>query len=270
MTSYFRRTGPHTFQPTELTGGAWALDEQHIAPMTGLIVHEVDRLVAARGGDELVTGRISMDILGVLKVADEFELTVQVIRPGRTIELLEAVVVTRGRAAVRARVWRMGRTDTAAVAGGAPEPLPDPEQLGTYSLGDVWGGGYIASIALRPVVASVPGRGTVWIGTDTSLVAGEQAGELAEWVKLIDTANGIAVRESPMEWMFPNLDLTIHLHRQPRGRWTGLDTEVIFGADGQGLTSSTLHDVHGPVGRAEQILTVRQLQAFHRSPVRTG
>src|SRR5690606_40119049 len=71
--------------------------------------------------------------------------------------------------------------------------------------------------------------------------------------------NGIAVREAPTEWMFPNVDLTVHLHRQPRGRWVGLDTEVVFGPTGQGLTSTVLHDRDGEVGRAQQILTVRPL-----------
>ncbi|MBF6247996.1 thioesterase family protein, partial [Nocardia elegans] len=41
------------------------------------------------------------------------------------------------------------------------------------------------------------------------------------------------------------------------GQWTGLDTTVTWGADGQWLTSTVLHDIHGPVGRVEQILTVR-------------
>jgi hypothetical protein len=61
--------------------------------------------------------------------------------------------------------------------------------------------------------------------------------------------------------MFPNVDLGIHLHRQPAGRWTGLDTTVTFGPTGQGVTSTVLHDVAGPVGHAQQILTVRPLPA---------
>jgi hypothetical protein len=34
---------------------------------------------------------------------------------------------------------------------------------------------------------------------------------------------------------------------------------VTIGANGVGLTSTTLHDERGPVGRAEQILTVRPM-----------
>ena len=65
------------------------------------------------------------------------------------------------------------------------------------------------------------------------------------------------MRESPDHWLFPNLDLTIHLYRTPVAGWVGLDTTVTFGPTGLGLTSSALHDTLGPVGRAEQILTVR-------------
>ena len=39
--------------------------------------------------------------------------------------------------------------------------------------------------------------------------------------------------------------------------WVGFDTQVAFGPTGLGLTSSVLHDIEGPVGRAQQMLTVR-------------
>ncbi len=75
----------------------------------------------------------------------------------------------------------------------------------------------------------------------------------------VDTANGIAVRRSPREWMSPDVDLTTHLHQQPAGRWVGLDSTVVFGPDGAGLTTTVLHDLTGPVGRAGRLLTVRPL-----------
>jgi hypothetical protein len=74
---------------------------------------------------------------------------------------------------------------------------------------------------------------------------------------LVDTANGIAVRADPHRWIFPNVDLTVHLYRQPVGAWVGLDSSAIFGPTGQGLTSSVLHDIYGSVGHANQTLTVR-------------
>jgi len=132
----------------------------------------------------------------------------------------------------------------------------------------VWPGGYIAALQFCNGRDNVPGRGQVWIRTDKTLVEGVTSSATAAFVGLVDTANGVVVRVGPREWMYPNVDLSIHLYRQPAGGPVGLDTTVVFGAGGVGLTSSTLHDVRGPVGRAEQILTIRPLPAQGpRTPV---
>jgi hypothetical protein len=256
--SYYEPAGGGRYKPTTHAGGAWDPEEQHFSPLGGLIVHAIDRFVAGRGDRGLVLSRVSFDILGRLAL-DECEIRVETVRPGRTIELVEAVVLIRDRAVVRARAWLLGTGDTASVAGGDDRRLTPPEELTSWTLTDVWPGGYIASVDIRPVAPPRPGRTTAWIGTELDLVAGEASSPLASFVALIDTANGIAVRQNPTEWMFPNVDLTIHLHRQPEGRWTGLDTSVTFGPTGQGVTSTVLHDTLGPVGHAEQILTVRPL-----------
>ncbi|MGW8378289.1 thioesterase family protein [Streptomyces sp. ODS28] len=256
---YFERVDEGVYKPTAHAGGAWRTDEQHFSPLGGLILHAVDRHLAAQDGPRLLVSRVSFDILGQIAL-DETRIVVETLRPGRTIELLEATAYIGGRAVVRARVWLLAPQDTAEVAGGGPEPLPAPESLPRWDLSERWSGGYIASIDVRPVGEPQPGRTTAWISSPLSVVQGEVSGPVAEFVALVDTANGIAVRRSPQEWMFPNVDLTVHFHRQPVAGWTGLDTTVVFGPTGQGVTSTVLHDVHGPVGYAEQQLTVRPQQ----------
>ena len=59
-------------------------------------------------------------------------MTVETIRPGRTIELVEATLVAGERPVVRARAWRIARGDTASVAGGLPEPLPPPDTFAPW------------------------------------------------------------------------------------------------------------------------------------------
>jgi hypothetical protein len=255
---YYERVDEHRFKPTVHAGGAWDADEQHFSPLGGLVVHAVDRYLAERPGEELVLARISFDILGRLAL-EECEIRVEAIRPGRTIELLEAVVLIGDRPVVRARAWLVASLDTTAVAGGGAGRLPHPDTLASWPFDRVWPGGYIASVDIRPLDRPRPGRTTAWVSTGLDLVAGEASSPTASFVALVDTANGIAARQEPTEWMFPNVDLTIHLHRRPEAGWTGLDTTVAFGATGQGLTSTVLHDVHGPVGQAEQILTVRPI-----------
>ncbi|MGW0817274.1 thioesterase family protein [Streptomyces viridiviolaceus] len=255
--SYYERIDEHRYKPTPHAGGAWAMDEQHFSPLGGLVVHVVERHLAGRpGADGMVLSRISYDILGRLAL-DECDIAVEVVRPGRTIELLEAVVRIAGRPVVRARAWLLASLDTSAVAGGAEEALPPPASVEPWAMAEVWPGGYIASLDVRPLAPPRPGRTTAWVSTPLALVAGESSSPLASFLALVDTANGIAVRQAPTDWMFPNVDLTVHLHRRPVGEWTGLDTTVVFGPAGQGLTSTVLHDVDGPVGHAQQILTVR-------------
>ncbi|WP_406343664.1 thioesterase family protein [Streptomyces sp. NBC_00648] len=255
--SYYERTGERSYKPTAHAGGAWSPDEQHFSPVAGLVVHALDQHLATRPGN-LVLARISYDILGRIAL-DECEITVETVRPGRTIELLEATVAIAGRPVVRARAWLLASLDTSAVADSPHERLPAPEELAPWVMSEGWGGGYVSSIEVRRTPPVRKGRTSAWLSSPIDLVAGEPSSALASYITLVDTANGIAVQQDPTAWMFPNLDLTIHLHRQPEGPWTGLDTTVTFGPSGQGLTSSVLHDVHGPVGHAEQILTVRPL-----------
>lgn len=255
---YFEAIDEGRYKPTTHAGGAWNPGEQHFSPLGGLVVHAIDRHRAAGPDNGLLLSRISYDILGRLAL-DECEIEVETIRPGRTIELLEAVVRIAGRPVVRARAWFLAALDTTAVAGGADDRLTPPEALSPWAMSELWPGGYITSLDVRPVAAPRPGRTTAWVSTPLDLVAGVPVSPLASYLALVDTANGIAVRQPPTEWMFPNVDLTVHLHRRPRGAWTGLDTTVTFGPSGQGLTSTVLHDVDGPVGRAEQTLTVRPL-----------
>jgi hypothetical protein len=256
--SYFERIDEHTFRPTVHVGGAWNPGELHFSPLAGLIVHAIEGHAAARPDAPQIISRISFDILGFL-ADDVCDIRVETIRPGRTIELAEATLSIAGRPVTRARAWLLAGIDTSAVAGGEGEALPPPDSLASRDMAGEWMGGYISSIDVRMVSAPHPGRGTAWITTDVALVAGEEAGPVATFVRLTDTANGIATRVRPTEWIFPNVDLTIHLHRQPEGRWVGLDTTVVFGPTGQGITSTVLHDLTGPVGHAQQQLTVRRV-----------
>ncbi|WP_369231199.1 thioesterase family protein [Streptomyces sp. R21] len=261
--TYYEPIDAHRYKPTAHAGGAWDPDEQHFSPLGGLIVHAIDRHLAARPDNGLFLSRISFDILGRLAL-DECEIRVETIRPGRTIELIEAVALIADRPVVRARAWLLGSCDTAAVAGGGADAITPPDDLTPWPMASVWPGGYIASLDVRPLAPPQPGRATVWVSTGLDLVAGQPSSALASYVALVDTANGIAVRQPPTAWMFPNVDLTIHLHRRPGGRWTGLDTTVTFGPTGQGVTSTVLHDLDGPVGHAQQILTIRPSEVGSR------
>lgn len=256
---YFERlgspdaTGRARFSPTGRVAGAWNTDEQHLSPIAGLLAHALDR---HQERPDLQLARISYDVLGTIPM-DVVSVGVRIVRPGRTIELLEATADVAGRTVVRAQAWRLVRHDTAAIAGGWPPRLPEPAGLPELDLGSVWPGAYIASLECRQPAGSLPGRGQAWVRSDVALLTGEEVSPTADFLRLVDTANGVAVRADPRDWMFPNVDLSVHLYRRPVPGWIGFDTTVAIGPDGLGLTASHLHDETGPVGRVEQMLTVR-------------
>lgn len=255
----FHRTGPSTYLATEHVGGAWAPDEQHVAPALGLLAHAVETDRDGRRDDGLVMARLSYDILGTLPVA-EVSIDVRVLRPGRTIELAEATLSHEGRPAVVLRAWLMQPRDTGAIGGTHLPAIAPPEALPAWDASSVWSGGFIATTEIRRT-EQAPGRAQFWARSHVPLLADEPVSDLARAAGLLDLGNGMTVRVSPDEVAFPNIDLTAHLFAQPRGDWVGFDTTVSFGDHGIGLTSSTIHDVHGPIGTMAQVLTVRPRRA---------
>jgi hypothetical protein len=250
--AFYARLGEHCFASTLHAQGAWQPGEQHLAPASGLVLAEVERRLPS---DKLVS-RASFDVLGVIH-SGEFTIDVEVVRPGRSIELVEARMRHGDLTSIRARIWRLAATDTTRVEGIEWTPLPPPESMRPLMFSSVWGGGFIDSLEARQDVDARRGRGRSWIRTRYPLVEGETDPPVAGFLKLVDTANGLVVRERPGSVFFANVDLTVHFIRQPEAGWIGFDTRVNFGPSGLGETWSILSDIHGPIGTAAQSLTVR-------------
>ena len=257
--AYFEQTGDHTYRATEHVGGAWEAGTQHIAPALGLLAHAVEADRDARRDehreDRLLVSRLSYDILGTVPVA-EVDVAVLVLRPGRTIELVEATLGHAGRSVVVLRAWLLQPRDTAGLQGTGLAPIPGPEEHEPWDPTSVWDGGFIASAEVRRRQVE-PGRASFWVRTSQPLVSGREVSRLAATVGLLDIANGMTVRADPRTVAFPNVDLTAHLVAEPQGDWVGFDTAVTFGPSGLGLTSSVVHDLTGPIGTSSQSLTVR-------------
>lgn len=250
---YYHSRGDGRFESTVHAQGAWNPHEQHMAPVAGILAHSLELFLPR---PELRIARISYDILGLIPDG-EFEIVTTMLRPGRTIELVQAELVSGGRTAVRATAWRLQRSDTSAIAAIEDERMPGPDAVEDPVAMGQWAGGYIRSIDVRPLADHAAGRGRAWLRTKHPLVD-VPFSDFARLIGLVDTTNGIATRVKPQEYLFPNVDLQIHLYREPSGEWLGLQNSVSFGSDGIGLTSTVLHDLEGPFGRAEQILTIRK------------
>lgn len=259
--AFYVRRAADQFVSTLHSQGAWQPGEQHLAPASGVLLAEVERRLPS---NKLVS-RASFDVLGVIQ-SGEFTVEVRMVRPGRSIELIEASMKHGSLTSISARIWRLAATDTTRVQGIEEEQLPPPEAMTPLAFSSVWGGGYVASLEARQDIRARAGRGRSWLRTSCTLVAGEADPPVAGFLKLVDTANGLVTREPPGSVFFPNVDLTVHFFRQPEAGWVGFDTHVSFGPTGLGETLSVLSDLRGPVGTAAQSLTVR---AREQSPDRS-
>ncbi|MBH0083641.1 thioesterase family protein [Salinibacterium sp. SWN167] len=255
--SYYLRHDATHFESTIHAQGAWNPHEQHMAPVAGILAHVLEGFEPREG---LRIARISYEILGLIP-AGEFDIVTSVVRPGRTIELVQAELTAGGRVAVRATAWRLQISDTSEVEGIVDQRMPGRELAGEPVNLSEWPGGYIQSIEARALPEHASGSGRVWLRTPYPLLANEPVSDFARLTGLVDTSNGIATRVKPGVggYAFPNVDLQVHLYRLPAGEWLGLENAVNFGSDGIGLTSTVLHDERGPFGRAEQILTLRKV-----------
>lgn len=239
------------------TQGAWNPHEQHMAPASGVMAAELEQF---QPRDDMRIGRLSYDIFGLIPFGD-FTITTRIIRPGKTIELLESEMSANDKVCIVARAWRMATQDSSEIAALEDQAVAHPDTLESWDGMLHWPGGYIKSFEAKVGQGHRAGKGIVWLSNDKDMVEGLPTSDFARLIGMIDTANGTAPRQQgDFSWAFPNLDLQIHMYRYPDGKWLGLETVQQYGHDGIGLTSTVLHDVHGPFGRCEQILTLRKMK----------
>lgn len=243
------------YEPTKHAQGVWNPQEQHMAPATGILCRELE-LYGPR--PELRVARLNLDIWGMIHFAP-FTVETRLLRPGRTIELVEVRLLSAGKTCIVAHAWRLQTCDSSSVQGLEDPPLPARELMHDWQEFSGWGGGYISSLQLKTDAQSRAGHARVWLKNELEMVEGQATSDFVRLMGMVDTANGVAARAMPHQWIFPNVDLNINLLRMPQGRWLGLETRQQFGSDGIGLTSSVLHDDLGVFGHSEQTLTLRAM-----------
>ena len=90
---YYEVLGGGRFRSTIHAQGAWNEHEQHMAPASGIMADCLDR---HEPREDMRMARLSYEILGLIP-GGEFEVVTTTLRPGRTIELVQAELIAEGR-----------------------------------------------------------------------------------------------------------------------------------------------------------------------------
>jgi len=252
---FYEPVGDDRFRSTVHTTGPWSPLTQHLGPPSALLVRALERLPSAA---PMMIARVTVEVLGPVPIA-ELSVRATVDRPGRSVEMLSASLSADGREVVRARAWRIVRSDSRAVAADIDAPLAPPSAGRPSGRPDGWGAGYLDVMEWRALSGALgePGPACVWVRQTVPLVADETPSGLQRLFVVADSGNGASNRLDPRKWLFINAELSVHVYREPDGEWIGLDAATAIGSDGVGVATSVLHDVSGPVGRGAQALLVR-------------
>jgi hypothetical protein len=251
MSSFYEPLGDGRYRATTYTRGPWDDSLQHAGPPAALLGRELERCAPR---EDMLLARVTFDILGPVPVG-EVEVEAEVIRPGRSVELLEAEMRAGGRPVITARAWRTLVT-TAEAVGDGRRPPPRPPAAEPDPSWDRFGYGSAVELRFTSGCWAQPGPATVWTRLKVPLLPGEEPTGVQRVLAVADSGNGVSSVLDFGSWLFINPELTVHFSREPHGEWICLDAVTEIAAGGAGLASSELSDEDGPVARGAQSLLV--------------
>jgi hypothetical protein len=250
--SFYVPLGDDRWSATHHTTGPWDRRYQHGGPPSALLGRAVERCSPR---DDMVVARVTVEILGAVPVG-ELELRSRVARPGRSVELVEAVLSAGGRDVARAAAWRVLRT-TRSVPSRSSAPPPLPAQATTV-VAEGWVGGYLSAVEWRFADGGfgIEGPARAWTRLRHPLVPDEPNSPLTRVLSVADSGNGLSSELDVTTWHFINPELTVHLHREAVGEWVCVAATTAISEGGAGLATTALSDLDGPIGVGAQSLLV--------------
>lgn len=257
MAESFYVEGGGAFVSTENTVGPWNPDSQHAGPPAALVGRAIEGF-EPRAGAQIA--RITFEILKPIPIAT-LRVEVGIVRPGRSVELLEATMSAGDAEVMRATAWRI-RTEAvdAPSFGGDPPPAGPETAEPVTGHGTHHRCGYCEAMEWRFVDGAFdsPGPATAWMRMRYPLLPGEEPSPLTRVLIAADSGNGISSVIDPRRFIFINTELSVHLFRPPAGEWVCLKSQTLIGENGIGLAETELFDLEGRIGRGSQSLLIRR------------
>ncbi|MFM8343326.1 MAG: thioesterase family protein [Betaproteobacteria bacterium] len=247
---------PGRYVPTEATVGPWSAQTQHGGPPIALLSQA---LADHPSTVPMELGRVTVEFMGPVPL-DTCDIQVQVLRPGKRVQLLQAQYSVQGKPVLTAQAWRLAREP--GICPAVPDTFAVPsipsEECQRFFPGTD-GFPYGRSLEWRFVEGGFDSLGpaTVWARLRIPLVLGQATSGLAGMMTMLDSANGISAVLDFQRWSFVPVDQTVNLHRMPTGPWFGMAARTVINDGGIGTTSTLMFDQQGAVGQSLHTLFVR-------------
>lgn len=251
----------NSFLPTDLARGPWTPKALHGGPVAALVVRTIERC-SPEGGQQLT--RLTLELLRPVPTS-RLNVTAFLVRPGRKVQLVDAVVESGGVEVAWARGLRIRVAPEAcrAMPTVAEDDPPPPPEAGvvTPNMTDGYRAFHNEGVEVRFVKGRFDdvGPAAAWFRLRQPVIAGEEPSPWQRAAAVSDFGNGISAELDFASNIFINPDISVSLNRPPVGEWICLDSRTRFGTPGIGSTESVLWDLQGRVGRAVQDLLVEPI-----------
>jgi len=250
--AFYRREGERLFAPLTPSTGPWDPRNQNGVALAGLMAHVCETAGASHGLD---LARYHIDILKPTPMALS-EITVERLRGGRRLQVLEAHLRVDGELTARASAVLMRTAPTPASPPAGPPPEP-PEALdparrmkSRSAIRD------LLESRLRYGGADELGPGAAWLKFTGDIVEGSPITPFVQAAMVSDIGSGLS---SIVDWRthtFANVDITLNLSRAPVGAWAYIESETVTHGQGRALVNTILSDRGGEFARAHQTLFI--------------
>ncbi|WP_440712413.1 acyl-CoA thioesterase domain-containing protein [Gordonia sp. FQ] len=246
----FDRDSSGALVPRDIAASGWGEAQMRGLAVSGALARGVEAEIAALGRDGLRPARWTLDLFRPVGMAP-IEVVTEVVRAGRRLCLVDAVLRQHGKAAARASALYLAPNDAVNGRVWSPEsgvvPPPGPEcraegleRLYRTDATDRWQPPWET-----PQDAS---RTHAW-QYPVPLVTGEELTPFQALAGAADVANA-ALNMGTRGLEYINADVTLHIARLPRGLEVGMSSSDRVEGDGVMTGVVSLYDREGVLGLA--------------------
>lgn len=264
MAAFYRQLDEHHFDSLPATAGPWSPHAQHAGPPAALLARAME---THEGGEGLRLADVRLDILGPIPV-EPLTLDVEVLRGGRSMELLQATASAQGRPVAVARAWRIVRApeDFPRLTGrraATIDPVPEAKGEGRLEMPGAHEDGYLRATEWRILEGGVGAGGTTvaWGRQLVPLLEGEEPTGWQRALVLADSGGGITLTLDPRRHTFINCDLHVVLDRDPVGEWVRMSSQALASPGHGGTVHTTLSDERGDLGTGLQTMVAQNARS---------
>lgn len=241
--AFFEREGD-SYIPGPASRGPWSPNSLHGRVVIALLGHELERL---HGGAEWMPVRLTVDMYR-LPDSSPIKAETRIVRGGKRIKIVDCELISGGVSVARGTCQFLRRSENAPGTGWSPPdwdaprpdelPPPEPGQFGER----MW--------SMRNITGPFDGtrkQRSAWMSEIRQLVHGCPLTPFVRVASAADFASPLANRNDA-GLGYINTDVTIYLHRLPRGEWIGFQATNHHASDGVAIGECFLYDLEGAIG----------------------